>query len=391
MADQTIDVAIGDVEIRDRHRKDLGDLGGLAASIEDVGLLQPIVLTSSLRLVAGHRRLEACRKLGWKRIAAVVASTLDDARRMLVAEYDENTQRLEPSLLEKVSIGVAIEAVEQPKAKERQAAAGPSEGRGKKTGPGKIPEPVGTGRVRDIVGEAVKMSGKSYQRAKAVVQAATDDTLAPEVRAVATEALSDMETTGKVAPAYKKLCAAKQAAKAAAATNGKPAKKKAGARRKAVQGESVESRTRRAMAIGGDGNEARKTVGLPQSTYKESRYLVLLADAELDGADRSAASAALAAMNEDGHTGRAYPMVERLVNAMWGAPTERSRARPDRLATSRKKDFERAYDAVVHICTCAAAITIPLLSLEDRERCVSELDAAADQVRAFRDRIKEAV
>jgi ParB family transcriptional regulator, chromosome partitioning protein len=51
-----------DIEVNGRHRQDLGDLDDLAASIADVGLLQPLVVNGKGKLVAGVRRLEAVRK-----------------------------------------------------------------------------------------------------------------------------------------------------------------------------------------------------------------------------------------------------------------------------------------------------------------------------------------
>jgi len=38
-------VAIADIKIGKRHRRELGDLAGLAASIADVGPSHPIVIT----------------------------------------------------------------------------------------------------------------------------------------------------------------------------------------------------------------------------------------------------------------------------------------------------------------------------------------------------------
>jgi ParB family transcriptional regulator, chromosome partitioning protein len=51
-----------------RHRRDLGDLAGLADSFNSLGLLHPVVVTPSGRLIAGERRLEACKSLGWKKV-----------------------------------------------------------------------------------------------------------------------------------------------------------------------------------------------------------------------------------------------------------------------------------------------------------------------------------
>lgn len=52
---------IDSVVVGARHRQRLGDLRTLAASIAGVGLLHPVVVTPDRRLVAGQRRLEACR------------------------------------------------------------------------------------------------------------------------------------------------------------------------------------------------------------------------------------------------------------------------------------------------------------------------------------------
>jgi ParB family chromosome partitioning protein len=60
------------IQIGERHRKDMGDIERLARSIRDVGLLHPIVVTSKGHLVAGARRLEACRFLGWKKIPVTI-------------------------------------------------------------------------------------------------------------------------------------------------------------------------------------------------------------------------------------------------------------------------------------------------------------------------------
>src|SRR5439155_23596949 len=58
---------IEQIQIGYRYRKDLGDLRTLANSIAEVGLLHPVVVTPEGRLIAGQRRLEACRLLGLER------------------------------------------------------------------------------------------------------------------------------------------------------------------------------------------------------------------------------------------------------------------------------------------------------------------------------------
>lgn len=61
--------AIADIRIGERHRRDHGDLDQLAASIEDIGLLNPITINEDGLLLAGARRLAACKRLGWTTIA----------------------------------------------------------------------------------------------------------------------------------------------------------------------------------------------------------------------------------------------------------------------------------------------------------------------------------
>jgi len=57
----------------------MGDIGALMASIKEIGLLQPIVVLSDNTLVAGQRRLEACRLLEQKHIMCSVVSNFVDA------------------------------------------------------------------------------------------------------------------------------------------------------------------------------------------------------------------------------------------------------------------------------------------------------------------------
>ena len=49
---------IGSIKVEARYRKDLGDIEGLAQSINEVGLLHPVVITADGRLIAGQRRLD---------------------------------------------------------------------------------------------------------------------------------------------------------------------------------------------------------------------------------------------------------------------------------------------------------------------------------------------
>src|ERR1700732_940266 len=56
---------IDQIQVGFRYRRELGDVRALADSIAEAGLLHPIVVTPEGRLIAGQRRLEARRLLGW--------------------------------------------------------------------------------------------------------------------------------------------------------------------------------------------------------------------------------------------------------------------------------------------------------------------------------------
>ena len=46
----------------------MGNLDVLQSSIEKVGLINPVMIDENNNLIAGYRRLSACKKLGWKEI-----------------------------------------------------------------------------------------------------------------------------------------------------------------------------------------------------------------------------------------------------------------------------------------------------------------------------------
>ena len=85
-------VPIGDIKVKKRIRKDMGDISALAASMKRYGQICPIVITRKNVLIAGGRRLEAARSLGWRTINAVIAEIPKDLSN-LEFEVEENIQR----------------------------------------------------------------------------------------------------------------------------------------------------------------------------------------------------------------------------------------------------------------------------------------------------------
>lgn len=82
---------IKDIIVKNRIRKDIGDLSTLAKSMEKHGLLSPIILDRQNNLIAGERRLKAAQKLNWTEIDVIV---LDVNKALAVEiELEENNSR----------------------------------------------------------------------------------------------------------------------------------------------------------------------------------------------------------------------------------------------------------------------------------------------------------
>lgn len=101
----TVELPIAEIVVGERIRKDLGDIGLLADSIAEIGLMQPIGVTPEMKLIFGGRRLEACKTLGWKMIPAWVL----DMASILRGEWAENAIRKDLTASERVAIGEALE------------------------------------------------------------------------------------------------------------------------------------------------------------------------------------------------------------------------------------------------------------------------------------------
>ena len=151
-----IDIAA--IRVGKRHRKDMGDIGSLARSIADVGLLHAVVVTPDGRLIAGERRLRACQSLGWRRIPARVVDLAEIVR----GELAENAERKDFLPSEIDAIRRMLEPVERAAAKARMTL-------------GKISTGSDAGKTRDKIGAFAGVSGRSVEMIAAVVDAAERD------------------------------------------------------------------------------------------------------------------------------------------------------------------------------------------------------------------------
>jgi hypothetical protein len=93
-------IKINEVVVGDRRREDIGDIEGLAKSIKTYGLLHPIVIDSKNNLVAGGRRLAACKSLQWGEIEFTPLGELTE-KQLRIIELEENLRRKDLTEYEK--------------------------------------------------------------------------------------------------------------------------------------------------------------------------------------------------------------------------------------------------------------------------------------------------
>ncbi len=195
--DETPSRPIAAIKIGNRHRNDLGNVGLLAASIADVGLLHPIVITFDRTLIAGARRIAACRQLGWTNIPVTIVN-LDQ---IVLGEFAENAHHKNFLPSEIGAIRREIEPLEKAVAKERQRKHGG-------TAPGKHSGQISAsdaGKTRDKVGAFAGVSGRTVEKIGAVVDAAEAE---PEKYG---HLVAVMDRTGRVDGMFNRLKVMRQA------------------------------------------------------------------------------------------------------------------------------------------------------------------------------------
>jgi Predicted transcriptional regulators len=166
---------INNIKIGERFRKDIGDIDLLAKSIKEIGLLHPIVINENNELIAGVRRLEACKKLGWADTPVTIIN-LEDIKR---GEYDENAYRKHFLPSEMVAIAKALKPEADREAEERikegRKEGGKTAGRSRKKDDSSresFTRAKKEKRARDEIGEYVGVSGRTLEKAEEIMEAA---------------------------------------------------------------------------------------------------------------------------------------------------------------------------------------------------------------------------
>jgi len=106
-------VPIKDIKVKKRIRKDMGDIAILAESLKRYGQISPIVISKRNQLIAGQRRLEAAKSLGWRTINAIISESSGELNH-LELELEENIQRHDFSMEEIAEATRAIYRLRNP-------------------------------------------------------------------------------------------------------------------------------------------------------------------------------------------------------------------------------------------------------------------------------------
>ncbi len=106
-------IPLGQISVQKRVRMQLGDLQSLMDSLDTRGLMNPVTVNSDYGLIAGHRRLESARRLGWEMIEVRVLDAQDELG-MLELELEENLHRLDFTDLELSQARARIEKLRNP-------------------------------------------------------------------------------------------------------------------------------------------------------------------------------------------------------------------------------------------------------------------------------------
>ena len=149
-------VDIDKITVGNRIRKDFGAIEELANDIRENGLINPPVINKSFELLAGERRLRACKHLGWPTIEVRMMDTRD-AEHELNIEISENDVRKDFTKSERVDYMKRLLRIEQVKAEER-----------KKAGTS-VANATEVGRSDEITAKQFDISAKTMRREMAIV------------------------------------------------------------------------------------------------------------------------------------------------------------------------------------------------------------------------------
>jgi len=182
-----VDIPIDSIIVNGR-RRDLNQdkVNGLAQSISEIGLINPVTLAEDNKLLAGLHRLEAARVLHWTTIPAIVLAGLD-ALQTELAEIDENLIRNELTPLQQGDWLVRRDAI---LLQMGQRWRGDGDNQHTKTG-GEFssPPPKSTADIANEVGLSERVAQQRKQIANKIAPEVKEEIYGTELEEKATELL----------------------------------------------------------------------------------------------------------------------------------------------------------------------------------------------------------
>lgn len=154
-------IDIDKIVVGERIRKDFGDIQELADDIKENTLLNALVVTpngeGTYLLIAGERRLRACKSLGYKAVTVNVVAA-EDAEQALRMEISENECRKDFSMTERLAYAEKLQTIKAAEAKQRMVAA-------HTVG---TPNSAELGETRDVVAKAIGMGHETFRQARII-------------------------------------------------------------------------------------------------------------------------------------------------------------------------------------------------------------------------------
>lgn len=157
---QIVDVEIKKIKVGDRQRENIGDIPELAASIQEFGLFNAIILEDDYTLRMGYRRLMAHMFLKRETIPARFWGTLTDVEQQQI-ELEENIRRKQLDWVEEVKAKAKLHELMQLRHPQ------PIE-TGTRPGPGQPPKAWGLKDTADLLKESVAQVSQDITLAKAM-------------------------------------------------------------------------------------------------------------------------------------------------------------------------------------------------------------------------------
>jgi len=83
---------------------DLSNINDLVLSIDEVGLLQPIIINRNNQILSGHRRFEAIKILEWDKVEVEVKDISEDETELYLVHFNKQRVKSTKEILSEYDI-----------------------------------------------------------------------------------------------------------------------------------------------------------------------------------------------------------------------------------------------------------------------------------------------